>query len=185
MSKSNALYRSEQHKAGTDTMTGTVKRVLGTGMLAMSLLASHSWAAGPAATIEDLSWMTGNYAADLGPNTLEENWIGAENGSIAAMVRMSGPEGTSMFEMITIEEVDGSLVLHLQQFDPGYQPRTEAPLKMELAMITDNHVHFTKISGEGMPTLGYTRSGETFTIHVGQADGSTRDIPLQVRSLWN
>lgn len=162
-----------------------MKAMLGICLLSASVIASQSWAAGPEATIEDLDWMTGNYAAALGPNTLEENWIGAENGSIAAMVRMSGPEGTSMFEMITIEEVDGSLVLHLQQFDPGYQPRTEQPLKMELAMITDHHVHFTKISGEGMPTLGYTKSGETFTIHVGQADGSTRDIPLQVRSLWD
>ena len=162
-----------------------MKSMLSACVLSASVIACQAWAAGPEASIEDLDWMTGNYAAALGPNTLEENWISAENGSIAAMVRMSGPEGTSMFEMITIEEVDDSLVLHLQQFDPGFQPRTEQPLKMELAMITDNHVHFTKISGEGMPTLGYTKSGETFTIHVGQADGSTRDTPLQVRSLWD
>jgi hypothetical protein len=162
----------------------SIKQLFSVCMVSAGLWGSQAWSAGPAATIEDLSWMTGNYAVDLGANTLEENWIGAENSSIAAMVRMSGEAGTSMFEVITIEEVGGSLELRLQQYDSGYQPRTEGPLVMELAMITDNHVHFTRISGEGMPTLGYTKSGDTFTIHVGQADGSTRDIPLQARSLW-
>lgn len=164
--------------------THSIKQVLAVCMVSVGLIGSQAWGAGPEAEIEDLSWMTGNYAAKLGANTLEENWIGAENGSIAAMVRMSGEGGTSMFEVITIEEVGESLMLRLQQYDSGYQPRTDAPLVMELAMIADNHVHFTRVSGEGMPTLGYTKSGDTFTIHVGQADGSTRDIPLQVRSLW-
>lgn len=155
------------------------------GTAALLLLSSTvSWAQPPAATIEDLAWMTGNYAGQLGPNTLEENWIGAESGSIAAMVRMTGPDGTSMFEMITIEEVDGSLVLHLQQFDPGFKPRTAAPLKMELAMIRDNHVHFNNVGTEGMRRLGYTLSGDTFTIHIDQPNGQTMNIELQKRELW-
>ena len=71
--------------------------------------------AGPPATIDRLDWMTGNWAGQLGPNQLEENWIATEGGSIAAMVRMTGSGATSMFEMITIEEVDGSLMLNIQQ----------------------------------------------------------------------
>ena len=31
--------------------------------------------AGPPATIDQLDWMTGNWAGQLGPNQLEENWI--------------------------------------------------------------------------------------------------------------
>src|SRR5690606_8337217 len=114
-------------------MQSSIKRFarywLGAGLL--GLMASMAQAQSPAATISQLSWMTGNYAGAVGPNTLEENWIGAEAGSIAAMVRMTGPNGTSMFEMITIEEVDGSLVLHIQQFDPGFKPRTPEPLEMK------------------------------------------------------
>ncbi|MEC8471920.1 MAG: DUF6265 family protein, partial [Pseudomonadota bacterium] len=70
--------------------------------------------AGPPTTIDQLDWMTGNWAGQLGPNQLEENWIATEGGSIAAMVRMTGSGATSMFEMITIEEVDGSLMLNIQ-----------------------------------------------------------------------
>jgi len=142
--------------------------------------------AGPPATIADLDWMTGNWAGALGPNQLEENWIKAEGGSIASMVRMTGNGATSMFEMITIEEVDGSLVLHIQQFDPGFAPRTPAPQKMELSAITENSVQFVAVSEGGMASLGYSNPDpETFIIHVGQASGNTLDIPLKKRSLWD
>lgn len=168
-------------------MTKTAQRWLGAGLLGAGLLgfmASFAQAQGPAATIDQLSWMTGNYAGAVGPNTLEENWIAAEAGSIAAMVRMTGPNGTSMFEMITIEEVDGSLVLHLQQFDPGFKPRTPEPMKMELAMIMDNHVHFNNVGDTGMKSLGYTLNGDTFTIHIEQPTGQKMDLVLNKRSLW-
>ncbi|MDO8908774.1 MAG: DUF6265 family protein [Pseudohongiella sp.] len=164
-------------------MNTTYKSLVAAGLFSLS--SSMTFAAGPAATIDQLQWMTGNYAGALGPNTLEENWIAAQAGSIAAMVRMTGPTGTSMFEMITIEEVDGSLVLHLQQFDPGFQPRTPEPLKMELAMIMENHVHFNNVGDSGMKSLGYTLSGETFTIHIEQPTGQKMDLVLTKRSLWD
>ena len=104
------------------------------------IFAANSAFAGPPASIEQLGWMTGNWAGMLGPNQLEENWISTEGSSLAAMVRMTDGEATSMFEMITIEEVDGSLVLHIQQWDPGFQPRSDAPQKMELEEITMNSV---------------------------------------------
>ncbi|MEX2130031.1 MAG: DUF6265 family protein, partial [Pseudohongiellaceae bacterium] len=81
------------------------KSTLAAGL--MSIAAGSVFAAGPAATIEQMAWITGTYAGALGPNQLEENWIKAEGGSIAAMVRMTGNDATSMFEVITIEEADG------------------------------------------------------------------------------
>lgn len=163
--------------------TSSFKTVLAAGLFTMA--SGISIAAGPEATIDQLAWMTGNYAGNLGPNTLEENWIAPEGGSIAAMVRMTGNGGTSMFEMITIEEVDGSLELNVQQFDAGFVPRTPTPIKMELAMITDNHVHFNAVTEGGMRSLGYTLEDETFTIHVEQANGQAMNIELQKRSLWD
>jgi hypothetical protein len=141
--------------------------------------------AGPPASVAQLSWMTGNWAGMLGPNQLEENWIANEGGSIAAMVRSTGNGATNMFEMITIEQVDGSLVLHIQQFDPGFVPRTESAQKMELAEITANSVKFVAVSDGGMPSLGYSHpDAETFIIHVGRADGGVFDIPLKARNIW-
>ena len=156
-----------------------------TGLVVSVLMSTTLLAAGPAATIEQLDWMTGNWAGQLGPNQLEENWIATEGSSIAAMVRMTGGDATSMFEMITIEEVDGSLVLHIQQWDPGFSPRTEGPQKMELEEISDNSVKFRAVSPGGMATLGYSHpDAETFIIHVGRPDGNVLDIPLKKRSIW-
>lgn len=162
----------------------TTKTLIALGVSIACSFSSLSHAAGPAATIEDVAWLTGNYAGALGPNVLEENWIKAEGASIAAMVRMTGNGGTSMFEMITIEEVDGSLVLHIQQFNPGFVPRTASPQKMELMAIEDNHVHFKAVSPGGMKTLGYTKEGENFTIHVEQGDGPMNNLKLVSRSIW-
>ena len=145
----------------------------------------HMSFAGPAASIEQLDWMTGNWAGNLGPNQLEENWIATEGSTIMAAVRMTGADATSMFEMITIEEVEGSLVLHVQQWDPGFVSRTETAQKLELMEITENSVKFEDVSGFGMPTLGYSHpDSETFIIHVGQDGGGTFDIELKARNLW-
>ena len=152
----------------------------------LSLLSSFALAAGPAASIEQLDWMTGNWAGNLGPNQLEENWIASEGNSLMAAVRMTGNDATSMIEMLTIEEAEGSLVLHIQQWDPGFVPRTESAMEMELTEITGNSVSFVNVSGFGMPTLGYSHpDSETFIIHVGQDGGGSFDIELKARNIWN
>jgi hypothetical protein len=163
-----------------------MKKLLAALTLTLLTAASASvQAAGVPGKVSDLAWMTGNWAGMLGPNQLEENWILGEGGSIAAMVRMSGDGATSMFEMITIEEVEGSLVLHIQQWDPGFQPRTPEPQKMELVEVTANSVQFKAVSEGGMATLGYSHpDAESFIIHVGQPNGNVLDLPLQKRSVW-
>ncbi len=161
------------------------KLILSLVISTVTVLASTTFA-GPQASIEQLDWMTGNWAGNLGPNQLEENWIASEGGSLMAAVRVTGADATSMFEMITIEEVDGSLVLHIQQWDPGFEPRTESAQEMELEEITANSVKFVNVSGFGMPTLGYSHpDSETFIIHVGQDGGNTFDIELKSRVIWN
>lgn len=152
--------------------------------LSTLLVAATSAYAGPPASIDDLAWMTGNWAGALGPNQLEENWIGGEGGSIAAMVRMTGNDATSMFEVITIEEKEGSLVLHIQQWDPGFVPRTETAQQMELSEIGENTVKFVATSEGGMASLAYSSpDADTFIIHVGQETG-VFDINLSKRSIW-
>ena len=153
-------------------------------VFAALLATTSAFAAGPAATIKDLAWITGNYAGLLGPNQLEENWVGAEGGSIGAFVRMTGADNTSMFEVITVREKNGSLELSIQQFDPdGFKPRTPQPQIMELGAIMNNHVHFVATGEGGFRTLGYTKDGDNFTIHIDQGQGQ-RDLALKSRSIW-
>jgi len=161
------------------------KKIATTCLLGFTALIASLARAQPAASIDQLDWMTGNWAGQLGPNQLEENWIATEGGSIAAMVRMTGNGSTSMFEMITIEESDGTLVLHIQQFDPGFEARTPEPQEMILQEITHNSVLFRAVSQGGMASLGYSNpEPDSFVIHVGRPDGSVLDIPLTARTIW-
>lgn len=148
--------------------------------LALSLVAGTSFAAGPAARISDLSWMTGTWSTALGPNTLEENWTTAKDGNIASMVRMSGPTGVSMWEVITIEEKDGSLLMSIQQWDAGFKPRSPEAQKMELVEIGDKRVKFKAVTEGAMTSLGYSIAADgSFVIEAGQPGGNVAKLTLK------
>ena len=134
------------------------------------------------AGVVDLAWMTGTWAGPAGPdNTLEENWTIPADGSIAALVRMRGNGGTSMVELIVVEETADDLVLHLQQWDPGYTPRAGGPQEMKLESMGERTVTFTASSAGGLKSLTYSRpDDQTFTIDVETADGNV--IPLVLKA---
>lgn len=133
----------------------------------------------PAPSVQALAWMTGTWAGPLGPNELEENWTVPKAGSMQALVRMTGGGKTSMVELIVIEEEEGSLTLHLQQWGPGYQPLPQGPAKMKLVDMGENTVAFESLTEGTIKKLRYTRDGDNFTISVENPDGGTIDIPLQ------
>ena len=148
--------------------------------LALTFAASTAFAAGPPAKIADLAWMTGTWSAPLGPNTLEENWTTATNGNIASMVRMTGPQGVSMWEVITIEEKNGTLLMSIQQWNAGFEPRSPVAQKMELTEIGDKRVKFKAVTEGAMTTLAYSRGADgSFNIEAGQPGGGARTISLK------
>ena len=147
-------------------------------LISASLLLVSGWcAAQPPASIDQLSWMTGTWKVALGPNTLEETWVAPTGGSIAAMVRMYG-ETTSMFEVITIEEKDGTLAMTIQQWNTGFEPRMPEAQQLTLAEISDQRVMFEAVTEGPMNKLGYSRSGDTFTIELGTPTGDIREVEL-------
>ena len=134
----------------------------------------------PVASVADLAWMTGTWSGPVGGgNVLEENWTVPRAGSIQSLVRMTGPNGTSMVELIVIEEEEGTLRLRLQQWDPGMKPRTEGPSVMTLAELGENTVAFQAEEGAMFDRLRYTRDGDSFTISITNPNGSQFDIPLK------
>lgn len=133
----------------------------------------------PAASVSDLAWMTGTWSGPVAGEVLEENWTVPKAGSIQSLVRSTGSKGTSMFELIVIEEEEGTLRLRLQQWDPGMKPRTEGPSVMTLAEMGENTVAFQGEEGAMFDKLRYTRDGGNFTISITFPNGSQFDIPLK------
>ena len=134
----------------------------------------------PAVSVSHLAWMTGTWSGPVaGGEVLEENWTVPKAGSIQSLVRSTGSNGTSMVELIVIEEEEGTLRLRLQQWNPGMKPRTEGPLVMTLAEMGENTVAFQAEEGAMFDRLRYTRDGANFTISITFPNGSQFDIPLK------
>ena len=133
--------------------------------------------------ITDLAWMTGGWEGPIGPGqTLEENWIKPTGGSIASLVRVTGNGKTPMVELIVIEEENNSLVLRIQQWDPGFKPRSAEPQTMTLTDIGENRVSFLAASEGSMKTLGYSSpEAGAFNIDIESSDGKKFTIKLKAR----
>lgn len=154
-----------------------IKKTMTTGLLMLGAALTMTAEAG----VADLAWMTGSWAGPAGPdNTLEENWSAPADGSIGSLVRMRGNGTTSMVELIVVEEEGDSLVLHIQQWDPGFTPRPAGPQKMSLVSMGDRTVSFKADGPGGLAGLTYSRpADDTFTVDVETADGGKFQIVLK------
>jgi hypothetical protein len=134
-------------------------------------------------TVSELAWMSGAWVGPAGLGvTLEENWIAPAGGSIASVVRMMDDGKTSMMELIVIEEVDNTLVLRIQQWDPGFSPRTPSAQTMSLVEIGESSVSFVSASEGAMKTLGYSKAVDnSFNIDVETTDGAIFQLKLNAR----
>lgn len=105
--------------------------------------------------------MTGNWIGKIRSSEIEENWLAPEGGSIVAMIRIrSSADSTGEYEIVLIEEEEGSLVLSVNQFERGLVFGRNLPQKMELVEITDNSVSFRDPERNGFASIRYTRVDE-------------------------
>jgi hypothetical protein len=127
-------------------------------------------------SIANLSWMTGSWSGAMGPATLEENWTQAKSGTIASLVRLTTPEGTGMVEIVNIQEMDGTLVLHLQQWGPGFTAL--APAQKMLLDRSGEHTVKAASPG-GLKQLTYSRPADNeFEVAVITADDQNVTIKM-------
>jgi hypothetical protein len=154
-------------------------RISTVSSIALLAFSSFAWAE-EKVSVNSLAWMTGNWVGE-GPQVLEENWITPSNGSIGSLVRSTSNGETRMIEMIVIEEEEGSLVLRVQQWNPGFAPRTPGPQTMKLVALEESRVSFKSIAEGGMAGLTYSRpTPDTFNIDVDLGQ-RTITIPLKKR----
>ena len=148
-------------------------------LLAFTLITPSSAFSNDHAKVADLSWLTGSWDGRLGLTILEENWSLPRSGTIASLVRQTGPEGMDVVEMIYIEEAEGTLNLYFQQWDVGFMSRTPAAQKMTMIEITKNSVTFTAVDEGGLAMLKYSRPAEnSFRTDVITSTGQKFTIKL-------
>lgn len=82
----------------------------------------------PPARIEDLGWIAGHWSGEALGGWSEEIWSEPVAGSMLGMFRLIREERPVFYELMTLAEDRGSLVLRVKHFDPdlvGWEEKTE------------------------------------------------------------
>ncbi len=102
----------------------------------------------PPATLNDIKWLSGHWTGRAFGGTAEEIWSDAKAGSMMGMYRLIQAEKPVFYELLTIVEEHGSLVLRLKHFNPdltGWEEKNTT-FDFPLVALGDGAVHFEGIS---------------------------------------
>lgn len=70
----------------------------------------------PGANLADVAWITGHWRGEALGGVVEEVWSPPLGGSMMGMYRLVKDDAVSFYEILTIVEEEGSLVLRLKHF---------------------------------------------------------------------
>ncbi len=98
----------------------------------------------PKATLEDIKWIAGHWRGEAFGGITEGVWTPPLGGSMMSAFKVVQKNKVSFYEILTIVEENGSLILRLKHFHPdlkGWEEKTET-IDFKLVKITPNKVFF-------------------------------------------
>lgn len=102
----------------------------------------------PEATLADISWLAGHWAAPALGGEAEEIWSPPKAGSMMGMYRLVRDGRPVLYELLTLVEEGGSLILRLKHFGPdltGWEEK-EKTVDFRLVSVGEGSVHFEGMS---------------------------------------
>ena len=102
----------------------------------------------PAATLDDVSWLVGNWSGEAFGNTFEEGWNPPSAGSMIGFFKLMDGDKVVFYELLLLVEEEGSLSLKVKHFNPDFTAWEEKADYVTFRYIKsdDNAVHFSGIS---------------------------------------
>jgi Domain of unknown function (DUF6265) len=105
-------------------------------------------ATSPPATIADMAWLAGHWTGEALGGVSEEIWSEPAAGSMMGMYRLVKDAKPVFYELLTIVEDKGSLMLRLKHFNPdltGWEEKLKT-IDFPLVAKSDGAVHFDGMS---------------------------------------
>jgi hypothetical protein len=135
------------------------------GVLASERLTEHTVKLSPGekpapAKIADMKWLAGHWVGEAFGGTTEELWADPVGGTMAGLYRLHKEGKTIFYEILTVSEKDGSLVMRLKHFNPdltGWEEKNEVQ-SFSLVAKRDGALQF-----EGM---SFHPQGDQLTVHL-------------------
>ena len=104
----------------------------------------------PKATIEDVAWIAGYWRGEAMGGFTEEIWSRPFGGSMTASFKHVVNNKVNFYELETISEINGSLILKIKHFDAtlvGWEEKDEY-VEFKLVKLTDDTVYFDGLTFE-------------------------------------
>lgn len=133
----------------------------------------------PPATIADMAWLAGHWTGDGLGGTSEEIWSAPHNGVMMGMYRHIRNDLPVFYELLTLLEEQGSLIIRLKHFTPKLTGWEEKDKTVDFPFVAkkDGVLHF-----DGM---AFKPEGkDAVTVHLAihnRQDGSVREAVFNYR----
>lgn len=129
----------------------------------------------PPATLAEMKWMEGRWTGKALGGEVEEIWSAPQAGAMLGLFRLVRDGKPVFYELMTVVEEKGSLVLRLKHFNPdltGWEEKDQSE-EFRLVAIRDGAVHF-----EGM---SMHPEGDSFTVHLAieHKDGTLEEATFE------
>jgi hypothetical protein len=131
----------------------------------------------PPATIADMAWLAGHWTGPALGGTSDEIWSPPAHGTMMGMYRLLRDGKPVFYELLTLIEEGGTLMLRLKHFHPnlvGWEEKDKS-VSFPLVKKEPGSVHF-----EGM---SFHPRGDELVVYlaIGQKDGSAREETFTYR----
>lgn len=107
---------------------------------------------GASATIADIAWFAGSWSGPGLGGLAEETWSEPRGGRMHGMFRLLKQDQPQFYELMVLEESEGSLVLRLKHFNPdlrGWEERgAEASVTFPLVTKQGSRMYFNGVTFE-------------------------------------
>ena len=102
----------------------------------------------PAATLDDVSWLVGNWSGEAFGVSFEEHWNPPSAGSMIGFFKLLDGDEVSFYELLLLVEEEGSLSLKVKHFNPDFTAweDKEDYVTFRYIMSEEDAVHFSGIS---------------------------------------
>ena len=102
----------------------------------------------PAASLEEVDWLVGNWSGEAFGNRFEEHWNPPSAGSMVGFFKLLDGDAVSFYELLLLVEEEGSLSLKVKHFNPDFTAWEEKEdyVTFRYIMSEDDAIHFSGIS---------------------------------------
>ncbi len=102
----------------------------------------------PPASLDDVTWLVGNWSGEAFGSQFEEHWNPPSAGSMVGFFKLMNGDEVVFYELLLLVEEEGSLSLKVKHFNPDFSAWEEKEdyVTFRYIMSEENAIHFSGIS---------------------------------------